>query len=64
MTYRWAFICPRCYATLDNEEGRAAIRTRVFNLAGASRGGKAAVVDEAKYQEFQSREAERVGLDG
>jgi hypothetical protein len=36
MTYRWAFICQSCYAQLDNEDGRAAIGLREFNLAGAS----------------------------
>jgi hypothetical protein len=33
-----------------------------FNLAGASRGDKAAVVDEAKYQAFQRKQAEAMGL--
>jgi hypothetical protein len=35
----------------------------MHNLAGTSRGDKAGVVDEVKYQAFQRREAERMGLD-
>jgi len=41
MTYRWAFICPACYAQLDNESGLAVAGGRTFNLAGCSRDGKA-----------------------
>jgi hypothetical protein len=63
MTFRWAFICLACYRTLDNEGGMAEVGGRLFNLAGASRGDKAAVVDEAKYQAFQRREAAKMGLD-
>jgi hypothetical protein len=63
MTYRTAFVCLACYRLLDNEMGLAEIGAKVFNLAGASRGDKAAVVDEAKYRKFQRREAERMGLD-
>jgi hypothetical protein len=65
MTYRWAFICNACYRRLDNETGLAQIPGRgLFNLAGASRGDKAAVVDEAKYLRFQRRQAEQMGLGG
>jgi hypothetical protein len=63
MTFRWAFICHTCYRTLDNEMGVAEVGSRCFNLAGASRGDKAAVVDETKYQAFQRREAAKMGLD-
>ena len=63
MTYRWAVICQACYAQLDNATGLAAIGTRAFNLAGASRGDKAAVLNEAKYQAFQRRQAALLGLD-
>jgi hypothetical protein len=62
MTYRWAFICQACYRILDNEVGLAEIGAKTFNLAGASRGDKAAIVDEAKYQAFQRRQAENMGL--
>jgi hypothetical protein len=34
MTYRWAFICPACYARLDNVLGVAVAGGRPFNLAG------------------------------
>jgi hypothetical protein len=62
-TYRWAFICHACYRLLDNEGGRAEIPGRgEFNIAGASRGDKAAIVDEVKYLKFQRKEAEKMGL--
>jgi hypothetical protein len=64
MTFRWAFICKACYCKLDNEIGVAEIPGHgEFNLGGASRGDKAATVDEAKYQRFQRKEAERMGLE-
>jgi hypothetical protein len=64
MTFRWAFICNACYRTLDNAVGVAEIVGHgVFNLAGASRRDRATTVDEAKYQRFQRREAERMGLE-
>jgi hypothetical protein len=64
MTFRWAFICNACYRRLDNGSGRAEILGHgEFNLAGASRGDKAAVVNEAMYRQFQRREAERMGLE-
>ncbi len=62
MTYRWAVICPSCYAQLDNHMGLAAIGRRCFNLAGVSRGDRAPLLDEAKYQAFQRRQAARMGL--
>ena len=74
MTYRWAFICNACYRELDNSTGLGAIVVKViqpewselpmklFNLAGASRGDKATTVDEAKYLEFQRKEAEKLGM--
>jgi len=64
MTYRWAFICHACYRLLDNKAGLAEIPEHgIFNLAGASRTDRAAIVDEAKYRRFQAREAERMGLE-
>ena len=63
MTFRWAFLCNACYRALDNEMGVAEIAMRgYFNLAGASRGDKATVVDEAKYQQFQRFQAKRMGM--
>ncbi len=63
-TFRWAFICNACYRQLDNEIGVTEISgSGHFNLAGASRGDKAPVVDEAKYQQFQRRQAEQMGLE-
>ncbi len=63
ITFRWAFICNACYRMLDNEYGVAEIVGHgEFNLAGVSRGDKAPTVDEAKHRQFQSKEAERMGL--
>jgi hypothetical protein len=62
MTFRWAFICSSCYRTLDNLQGMAEIGSKSFNLAGASRADKAAVVDEAKYHAFQRKEAAKMGM--
>jgi len=62
MTYRWAVICQGCYARLDNAVGVAAIGARLFNLAGASRRDRAPVLDEAKYQAFERRQAAQMGL--
>src|SRR5207237_4086045 len=62
-TFRWAIICQACYGQLDNAIGMAAIAGRTFNLAGASRGDKAALLDEAKYQAFLRRQAAQLGLD-
>ena len=62
MTFRWAFLCLACYRTLDNEMGLAEIGGHALNLAGASRGDKAPIVDEAKYQAFQRKQAERMGF--
>ncbi len=63
MTYRWGVICQACYSTLDNEAGLAEVAGKLFNLAGASRGDKAATIDEAKYKVFQRKEAAKLGLD-
>jgi hypothetical protein len=48
---------------LDNWSGRAAVGGREFNLAGASRFDKAAVVDDRKWETFRRREAARIGVD-
>jgi hypothetical protein len=62
-TYRWAVICHVCYGLLNNDCGAAEIGERVFNIAGASRRDKAALINEAKYQAFQKREAGKRGID-
>lgn len=62
MTYRWAFICNACYRSLDNEMGVGEIGAKMFNLAGASRGDEAAVVDQAKYDAFQRKQIEDLGI--
>lgn len=63
MTFRWAVLCQACYTRLDNATGVAEIAGRLFNLAGAWRGDKAAVIDEAQYQAFQRRQAAQLGLE-
>jgi hypothetical protein len=62
MAYRWSVSCQRCYSILDNESGLAEIGGKLFNIAGASRGDKAATIDEDKYRKFRRREAEKIGL--
>jgi hypothetical protein len=47
--YRWSFVCPGCYHTLDNEYGIAAISGSLFNIAGASRRDRARTLNEAMY---------------
>ncbi len=61
--FRWCFLCLACYARLDNELGLAEVGGRVLRLAGTSRAGKAAVVDEAKYEAFQRRQAAALGIE-
>jgi hypothetical protein len=63
MTFRWTVICLGCYMRLDNDTGVAEINGREFGLAGSSRGDKATVVNEARYRAFQTREAEKLGID-
>jgi len=64
MTFRWAFVCNACYRLLDNEYGVAEIPGfGYFNLAGTSRRDRAPVIDEAKYQRFQRKQAEQMGLE-
>ena len=63
MTYRWGVICQACDSTLDNEAGLAEVAGKLFNLAGASRGDKAATIDEAKYKVFRRKESAKLGLD-
>jgi hypothetical protein len=63
VTYRWGFICLPCYRQLDNELGAAQIGANTFTIAGRSRGNKAPVFDQAKYEKFQRREAGDLGID-
>jgi hypothetical protein len=64
MTVRWAVVCLACYRALDNACGRADVGGKPFNLAGASRGDKAPVLDPAKYRAWQQHEAEKMALRG
>ncbi len=61
-TYRWAVVCPACYQELDSWDGRAEIAGRIYNIAGASRMGRAAVYDDEKYGKWLRRDAARRGL--
>src|SRR5207244_5497241 len=56
-TFRWAIVCLPCYRQLDVVPAVAGIAGRAFNMAGCSCNDKAAIVDEAKYQAFQRKEA-------
>jgi hypothetical protein len=42
--------------------GMAEIGDKTFNIAGQSRGDKAAALDEAKYRAWQEKEARKLGL--
>jgi hypothetical protein len=59
--YRWTVICLACYRLLDNERGVAEVGGRWFNIADASRGDKAAILDEANDQQWQQKETDRRG---
>ena len=67
-TYRWALVCQPCYAALDNGTGWAVIDGgpdfggRAFTMAGRSRVGQAAVMDQAEYDRWQQHEASKLGL--
>lgn len=63
MTFRWAVICQACYSILDNIGGLAEIGRDTFNLAGSSRGDRAATIDEGQYRKFRVKEAAKLGLD-
>jgi hypothetical protein len=62
MTYRWAIVCPECYSQLDHETGIADLGGRFF-MSCSSCDGRAPVLDEAKYQAFQRRQAAQLGLE-
>src|SRR6266540_3811576 len=63
LTYRWAVVCPGCYARLDSPSGTATIAGKFFTMAGQSRGGRAATMTEEKYRAWQRREAAKLGVD-
>jgi hypothetical protein len=63
MTCRWGVICGDCYRILDNYCGAAEIRGQTFNLAGASRSDRARSINEDQYQEWQRREAAKLGVE-
>jgi hypothetical protein len=62
-TFRWAVVCLACYGHLDHETGCAEIGSHPYNLTGAFWCGKAAVVDEAKYQVFLRKVAAKLGIE-
>ena len=51
------------YCCIDNHCGVEAIGFNSFNLAGVSRSGKGTIIDEAKYVQFQRREAMKLAID-
>ena len=57
------YRCEECYCCIDNHCGVEAIGFNSFNLAGVSRSGKGTIIDEAKYVQFQRREAIKLGID-
>jgi hypothetical protein len=58
-------VCLPCYDRLDkvSVDGTAEIGAQTFDIAGHSRGDKAAVVTDEKWRAFQQNEARRLGLD-
>jgi len=67
MEFQRAFICNDCYRFLDNRMGCGVIarngKARRFGLAGASRGGKAAVYSYTKWRARQAKLAGDCGID-
>ena len=65
MTYRRAFICEKCYQTIDANPGGLAEIPGLgeWNLAGNSRAGAAAVYDRAKWEGFQRSKAKSMGIE-
>lgn len=67
MTYRRAFVCCACYAAMDRDGCGCCVvardgKARLFGLAGASRGDKAATVNVKQFAAFQRRIAKRAGF--
>ncbi|MFY7953076.1 MAG: hypothetical protein ACOVT5_11265 [Armatimonadaceae bacterium] len=62
-TYRTAFVCPGCYGVLDSPTGTGRIEGRVYGIAGRSRGARAAVYNQTKYDAFVRRQASDLGID-
>lgn len=69
MEFRRAFVCLACYRHLDDNRtgGQGVVirdgKARLFNLAGSSRGGKAAVYNCEKYRRYQAKRASEIGID-
>jgi hypothetical protein len=62
-TFRSAFVCLACYTILDSFDGTGEIGDRVYGIAGRSRGGKAALYNEAEYKSFQQKQASELGIE-
>jgi hypothetical protein len=62
-SFQWAVVCLACYRALDNATGLAEIDGKSFNMAGSSREEKAAILDEAQYQQWQRRLSGKLWLD-
>lgn len=62
-TYRRSVICIPCYIQLDNELGAREINGARFTIAVSSRHDRAITIDETKYQQWQKKEAEKIGVE-
>lgn len=67
MTFTRAFICEECYKTIDGDPGGLVEiigdeGPKLFNLAGQSRGDRAAIYDCQKWESFQRHKAEQLGI--
>ena len=60
-SYRSVFICSPCYRSLDTVNAIGDAGGRTYRLADKSRANKAPLYDRAKYDQYQSHEALKLG---
>jgi hypothetical protein len=60
-SYRSVFICSPCYRSLDTVNAIGDAGGRTYRLADKSRANKAPLYDRAKYDQYQSAEALKLG---
>jgi hypothetical protein len=60
-SYRRAFICSECYRALDTVDGVGEAGGKPYRLADGSRANRAPLYDRAKYDQYESSEALKLG---